>query len=299
MGDKAPSSASFALSYVPARILSNTFKKRNKSNIQKLTMIRNAVPVPPAATNETFDFQSWTLKTKKNHILPSKTSTANPCNEHHLAFHMLSLPHLPDMVFPENILRIEHSKGSGIEFNALEALKLVNDKEDDIKVAVAEVWKESRADVEVSHKVSHPFDWTFTTDYCGTLFGDVSAKPTELRIDMEKLKQKERILFFDEIHLYEDELADHGCASCSIKVRVMPSGFFALHRFYLRVDDVLIRINDTRLYYEKDKDYVLREYTSRESRTKDLKVPRVFWGDPNEISQHLPLTTSRFEKIDF
>ena len=52
----------------------------------------------------------------------------------------------------------------------------------------------------------------------------------------------------------------------------MPSGFFALHRFYLRVDDVLIRINDTRLYYEKDKDYVLREYTSRESRTKDLKV---------------------------
>lgn len=52
----------------------------------------------------------------------------------------------------------------------------------------------------------------------------------------------------------------------------MPSGIFILHRFYLRVDDVLIRINDTRVYYEKGNDYILREYTSRESRTKDLKV---------------------------
>lgn len=46
----------------------------------------------------------------------------------------------------------------------------------------------------------------------------MKVNPTDLRIDMEKLKQKENILFFDEVHLYEDELADHGCASCSIKV---------------------------------------------------------------------------------
>ena len=77
----------------------------------------------------------------------------------------------------------------------------------------------------------------------------------------------------------------------------MPSGVFALHRFYLRVDDVLIRINDTRLYYEAGKDFILREYTSRESRTKDLKVPRVFWGDPNEMAQHLPLIQAVYEKL--
>lgn len=102
----------------------------------------------------------------------------------------------------------------------------------------------------------------------------------------------------------------------------MPSGFFVLLRFYLRVDDVLIRINDTRLYYEKDNNYILREYTSRESKTKDLKVkqdtncaallpsiilvkilscqvPRVFWGDPNEISHHLPPTQSVYEILEF
>jgi type 2A phosphatase activator TIP41 len=48
------------------------------------------------------------------------------------------------MVFPDNVLRIQLSNGSGIEFNALDALRLVNDKEDVIKVAIAEAWKESR-----------------------------------------------------------------------------------------------------------------------------------------------------------
>ena len=48
-------------------------------------------------------------------------------------------------VFPDNCLRITHSaKGSGIEFKALDALKLVNDKEDVVKVAIAEAWKEAR-----------------------------------------------------------------------------------------------------------------------------------------------------------
>ena len=107
-------------------------------------MIRNVVSTP-TATEESFDFPPFTLKTVKNHILPSKTTTSSPCNERHAAYHELSIPHLPDMVFPDNVLRIQLSDGSkGIEFNALDALKLVNDKEDLVTVAVAEAWKEAR-----------------------------------------------------------------------------------------------------------------------------------------------------------
>jgi len=32
--------------------------------------------------------------------------------------------------------------------------------------------------------------------------------------------------------------------------RAMPSSFFILLRFFLRVDDVMVRINDTRIYHE-------------------------------------------------
>lgn len=45
----------------------------------------------------------------------------------------------------------------------------------------------------------------------------------------------------------------------------MPSSFFILCRFYLRVDDVLIRIIDTRIFYETNKTYMIREWSRREA----------------------------------
>lgn len=37
-------------------------------------------------------------------------------------------------------------------------------------------------------------------------------------IDYERLKMREKILFFDEVILYEDELDDNGCAVLSAKI---------------------------------------------------------------------------------
>lgn len=83
--------------------------------------------------------------------------------------------------------------------------------------------------------------------------------------------------------------------------RVMPTSFFLLLRFFLRVDRVLIRINDTRLYHEAGgflpfvnilignlllkltarysfsalqagNDYMLREFSTRESKIEELQV---------------------------
>lgn len=49
-----------------------------------------------------------------------------------------------------------------------------------------------------------------------------------MQIDYEKLKVKEKIMFFDELVLFEDELDDNGCAKLSVKLRAMPSGLFLL-----------------------------------------------------------------------
>lgn len=79
------------------------------------------------------------------------------------------------------------------------------------------------------------YDWTYTTDYKGTLqrlnrdglqFSlstasdetSVSVEPTLERIDMEKLKVREPILWFEDVALYEDELHDHGVSAMSIKM---------------------------------------------------------------------------------
>lgn len=89
--------------------------------------------------------------------------------------------------------------------------------------------------------VVKPFDWTYTTDYKGSLFSEGQHKlevrssqtfiqmycvhgnytqviETSERIDIEKLKAPEKIHFFDEIVLYEDELHDNGCAVLNVKV---------------------------------------------------------------------------------
>jgi type 2A phosphatase activator TIP41 len=51
----------------------------------------------------------------------------------------------------------------------------------------------------------------------------------------------------------------------------MPSCFLVLQRFFLRVDDVLFRINDTRLYHEFGKDYFVREYTSKDAHYNTIR----------------------------
>ena len=56
------------------------------------------------------------------------------------------------------------------------------------------------------------------------------------------------ILHYGEIVLYEDELADRGYTKVYVRFRVMKDCFFALMRSYTRVDHVLARILDTRIF---------------------------------------------------
>lgn len=56
----------------------------------------------------------------------------------------LHIPHLPEMVFPNNSLEIVHKSGCSIEFNALDALKLVKNENQSVKIACSESWKKAR-----------------------------------------------------------------------------------------------------------------------------------------------------------
>ncbi|CDQ70090.1 unnamed protein product [Oncorhynchus mykiss] len=248
------------------------------------------------SSKQDFTFGPWKVTAAKTHIMKSKDIERLGEEMH--------MPSLPEMLFGDNILRIQHTDGYGIEFNAIDALKRVNNMHDSVKVACAQEWQESRADSEHSKEVVKRYDWTYTTDYRGTLLGEdlqMTATETSERIDMEKLKAREQIMFFDDVLLFEDELHDHGVSMISVKIRVMPTSFFLLLRFFLRVDGVLIRINDTRLYHEASagKNYMIREYSTRESNISELQnVPAALYTDPNEISQHLTLKLTKCEKLE-
>lgn len=129
----------------------------------------------------------------------------------------LELPHLPEMVFDKNKLTLTHVNGAKIEFNALDALKNVKNCKQQLQVACAKAWKESRPD-ELKLDEIKPYDWSFATDYQGTFNEKIRCEDTDDKLDIFKLMRKERILFYHELTLFEDELHDHGIAICSVKV---------------------------------------------------------------------------------
>lgn len=241
---------------------------------------------------ETFNYGDFRIETVKSHILTKD-------DEEKLD---LKLPHLPDMLFLQNRVTFHHSKkGFSLSFDPVEALKFVNDHENQDQVSFSKEWRAARKDDSNITKVIHPYDWTYTPrDYKGKVEGKLKESlTTDLKINYEKLKSREPILFFDEVILYEDELDDNGASSLTVKLRVMSSGFFCLMRFYLRVDNTLIRVIDTRTYYESNNDYILQEYSERESKTSDIQVPVTMMRNPDEIVNHLSIKKELIYKLEF
>lgn len=116
-------------------------------------------------------------------------------------------------------------------------------------------------------EVISPFDWSYSTDYKGTVRSSHPPFETSTRsIPLDLLRQQDPIIFFDEVMLYEDEMADNGITMYSCKVRVMEDRMLLLGRFFMRLDNVLIRIRDTRLFIEFGTGEVIREYVEKEEK---------------------------------
>ncbi|KAF3924811.1 hypothetical protein ABW21_db0202210 [Orbilia brochopaga] len=224
----------------------------------------------------------------------------------------------PEMIFGNNAVSVEaatatqgddksQAAGWKIEFNALGALDLVDKTGSDmLKVAYSAAWQKQRESMHEGIKeVVKPFDWTYSTNYRGTLTGNARFEPTTEQIPLDKLRRQDPILFFDDVMLYEDELADNGMSILSVKVRVMPARLLLLARFYMRLDDVVFRIRDTRVFVEFAEGVVLREYQEREDSYDNVKkkippyrddVPAIM-RDANQMAEYLPVKFAATEKL--
>ncbi|PYH95362.1 type 2A phosphatase activator tip41 [Aspergillus ellipticus CBS 707.79] len=216
----------------------------------------------------------------------------------------------PEMIFGNNLVAIEHQQSRwGMDFNAFDALDRVDKTGASmLKVAYSKEWQKSREKTHEGIKeIVKPFDWSYTTDYVGTV--NPGSRPfvaTTKPIPTELLKRPDPILFYDDVILYEDELADNGITMLSCKIRVMPSRLLLLTRFFMRLDNVLFRLRDTRVYIDFDELEIIREYQSRECEYEKVRqtlattrddVPAVM-RDPNRLSEILPLVEKRLERVD-
>jgi type 2A phosphatase activator TIP41 len=100
---------------------------------------------------------------------------------------------------------------------------------------------------------------------------DFDFKSNE-QIPVAKLGQDNPILNFGDIPLYEDEFGDRGYSKVNVRYRVMGNCFFVLLRSYVRVDQVLVRIMDTRVFHEFGESYLLRDFSLREATYDELRA---------------------------
>ena len=174
---------------------------------------------------------------------------------------------------------------------------------------------------ESINRVIKPFDWSYSTDYKGTVqAGDYPFQPSARSIPLELLKRPDPILFFDEVVLYEDEMADNGITMLSCKIRVMAERLLLLVRFFMRLDGVMFRLRDTRVYVEFNTGEIIREYTAKQEQYETVREVRIYnvfrnmteylqtlsatqkdihalMRDPNAISELLPTLERTVEYV--
>ncbi|KAI8720813.1 hypothetical protein NCS52_00527300 [Fusarium sp. LHS14.1] len=272
-----------------------------------ITDINEPYPTPEAlaAATSTHSQGRFRISTRKLPI--SKAGVIDSLTD------KIGIP-MPEMIFGENLVSLEHvPSGWSVSFNTPDALDAV-DKTDKhmLKVAYARDWESTREGTTQGIKeVVKPYDWSYSTTYTGTLApGAQEFTPTEQAIPIELLKRRDPMIFFDEVMLYESELDDNGISIFSVKVRVHEKRMLLLCRLFMRLDNVILRIRDTRIYVDFETDTVLREYSSQEESFANVKRKLFMSGrlpdditialrDPNVLAPLLPLVEQRTEAVKF
>ncbi|KAG6011540.1 hypothetical protein E4U43_008254 [Claviceps pusilla] len=266
-------------------------------------------PLALAAATKIHSQGAFTISTRKLPI--SKAAAIDALTE------KLGIP-VPEMIFGDNLVSITHRpSGWTIAFTTPDALDAV-DKTDKhmLKVAYARDWESTReTQTQKIKDAVKPYDWSYSTTYAGTVTTttttpeQLTLTPSpEAKMPMELLKRRDPILFYDEVVLYESELDDNGISIYSVKVRVHEERMLLLCRLFMRLDNVLVRIRDTRVFVDFPTQHVIREYTAKEASFQDVKRKLYLSGlspdgitigmrDPNQLDPLLGIVDQRTEEV--
>ena len=213
----------------------------------------------------------------------------------------LYIDHLPEVFYGYNRLYVvNESKNFCYEFNPLQFMSLTKfdirqklfDEKDiyyvppEVKVQYHKTWEnmklEGRDDIK---RIKPTSDWSFSSPYMGfyssiykssinNFYPSIKEdKKFEKKygeqtggvlIPMEKLKPENKIIEYYQVEFFEDELSDNGISEGKIRFRIMNDCFYGLMRSYLRIDNVLIRNIDTRIYHGFGDDYIIRNISVKE-----------------------------------
>jgi len=100
---------------------------------------------------------------------------------------------------------------------------------------------------------------------------NIKRELTDESIPIERLIPPNPVIKFWDIPLYDDELNDNGITIANFRFRTMQDCFFGLLRNYQRIDNVCVRMIDTRIFHSYGSDYILRDFQVKEASYDELK----------------------------
>lgn len=162
-----------------------------------------------------------------------------------------------------------HRAGVSYEFHTYEALELINRSEQ-------EKFLHGSSEIP-GNSISYinPIDEIFCcSTYKGRvkpirLYANISIQESHNEIPFDRLGSNFPILWSSEIELFSKNCAAEKCCF-NVKARAMQSCFYALARMSVVVNNSFVRVLDTRVFHGFETDFILRNYTVRQSSFQEI-----------------------------
>lgn len=186
-----------------------------------------------------------------------------------------------------------HKTGISLEFHTYEAVEMINPENQRRNFYVS-------GDILGSHtNFMNPVDENSAcSSYKGRvkaihLHGTINMQPSMSVIPVERLGNNEPILWFNEINFFQKNTINEK-SLFSVKVRAMPTCFYALARMSCLLNRQKLRSLETRVFHSYGANNILRVFTVKENSIDELNdkgVNPLGKGDKIEESAYSRLDT--------
>ena len=200
----------------------------------------------------------------------------------------LYINHLPEIFYGFNrLFLINESQNFCYEFNPIQMLSLTNYYIREKSLKDKEIYyipNQAKSQYSKSDDTKNEIDWTFSSPYMGHITSINNCamskyypeKKEDKKFKIEKSSiifpniKVENVLNYKQVHFFEDELGDIGFSEGKIGFGVMEDCFLGLMRCYLRVDNMIVRNIDTKIYHKFGDKYIIRNFLVKENTYEEL-----------------------------
>ena len=232
-----------------------------------------------------FNHKGWDFYSHSENMMNSKDLDILIKNKDENKLH---INHLPEIFYGFNrLFLINKPKNFCYEFNPLQMLSLANYTQRKKLLKEKEIYyipNQAKSQYSKTDDTKNEEDWSFSSPYMGHItsinISPMSKYYPEIKETKVFKKEKtnikypetkvENVLNYNQIHFFEDELGDIGFSEGKIGFGVMNECFLGLMRCYLRVDNMVVRNIDTKIYHKFGDNYIIRNFLVKEKTYDEL-----------------------------